>query len=204
MPSPVDPPSDALQYIEDCKVAERYQEALSLLENLLTLHPDHVLLLEEIADTELSLNHYDRAEVAAKRALALDDESYTGHYIIGFIASHRREWASSVASLKQANHLHPNHPEILRCLGWSLFNAGEETAGIVTLERSLNIQPDNTFTLCDLGVVCLQMQNFSKARALFSRAVELEPESERAKDCLHMVERFERMYTEERRSTTQQ
>ncbi len=194
MSSPsTDLPEDFLQYLEECKRTGRHHDALAALERSLSLHPDNVFLLEEIADTELSLNHFDRASVAAKRALTLDKDSYTAHYIIGFIASHWQEWSASVVSLKAANHLHPNHPEILRCLGWSLFNAGERTEGMVTLERALNIQPDNPFTLCDLGVVCLQMQDFSKSKALFRRAVELEPDNERAKDCLQMVSRFEQM-----------
>lgn len=170
----------------------KYDEALAILEQLLLKDPDNSVIFEEIADNELSLEHYDRALAAAQRAIVLDPESYTGHYILGFLASHREEWEVSVTELKLANHYKPNNPEILRCLGWALYSKGEPAMGLVTLERALNLDADNTLTLCDLGVAYVQGQNFRKARALFQRAIDLEPENGRALDCLQMVDRIQK------------
>jgi Flp pilus assembly protein TadD len=94
--------------------------------------------------------------------------------------------------LKEANRLKPNNPEILRCLGWVLFNINQRPQGVVTLERSLNLDRDNTLTLCDLGVAYLELKNFSKARALFGRALDLDPTNPRARECVSVVEKMER------------
>jgi len=98
-----------------------------------------------------------------------------------------------VTALRRANTLQSNNPEILRCLGWALFMDGQYAQGIVTLERALNLDPDSVLILCDLGMEYLQMKNLPKARALFTRALEIEPKNHRAQECLRAVEQCERL-----------
>lgn len=188
-------PPDTLERLEQAerlKMAGKHEEALTILEQLVQDDPGNVPALEEIADNELSLERFDRAEVAAKQAVKLDECSYTAHYILGFLHSHEARWEESLHELKLANRLKPNNPEILRCLGWVLFNIGQKPQGVVTLERALNLDSDNTLTLCDLGVAYLELHNFPKARALFVRALDLEPANHRAKECVAAIERIER------------
>ena len=185
--------SDTLQRLEcaeQLKLTGKHEEALKLLEALLMEDPENVPALEEVADNELSLGHFSRAERAAKQAVAIGKKSYTGHYILGFVRSHEEKWDLALKELKVANTLSPNNAEILRCLGWGLFNAGQRAQGIVTLERALNLDQENPLTLCDLGSAYLQMQNLRKARSLFQRAMEIDPENERARECILMAERL--------------
>lgn len=189
------PPSDdiierLLDQAEQMKLDARHEEALIILEQILAKDPDNVVALEEIADNELSLEQYDRAERAANHALTIDADSFDAHYVLGFIASVREQWEKSVESLKTANRLEPNNPEILRCLGWSLFAFGNAVEGVVTLERALNLDATNPLTLCDLGVVYLKMKEFPKARALLERALEIDPSNLRVKECLDMAARI--------------
>ena len=188
---------ERLEKAEELKIQGKHREALAILEELLLEDPENVSALEEIADNELSLGEYDRAENAAKRAVGLDAESYTGYYILGFLRSRGEQWTDAVAHLRRANTLKPNNAEILRCLGWGIFNAGERAQGIVTLERALNLDADSPLTLCDLGVAYLQVQNFTKSKVLFGRALDLEPENPRAKECLEAVERLSKLVKEE-------
>lgn len=183
---------DALERAEQLKLQGKHDEAIVLLEDLLTEDPANVPALEELADNELSLDHYARAEAAAERAITLDQGSYMGHYIIGFLRSQESKWAESLTELTLANKLKANNPEILRCLGWALLRSGQRPQGVVTLERSLNLDSDNALTLCDLGVAYLELQNVPKARLLFQRALELDPQNERARECVDMVGRLER------------
>jgi Flp pilus assembly protein TadD len=183
---------EQLEQAEQLKLAGKHDDALVILERLLLDDPGNVSALEEVADNELSLEKFDRAEVAARQAIALDKRSYTGHYILGFIRSHRQQWDEAMTHLKEANRLKPNNPEILRCLGWVLFNINQRPQGVVTLERSLNLDRDNTLTLCDLGVAYLELRNFAKARALFGRALDLDPTNPRARECVSVVEKMEK------------
>ncbi len=179
-----------LDQAEQMKIDARHEEALVILEEILAKDPNNIVALEEIADNELSLERYDRAEIAANRALSLDSGSFDAHYVLGFVASVREEWDKSVNSLKISNRLEPNNPEILRCLGWSLFSAGKTLEGVVTLERALNLEDANPLILCDLGVVYLKMKQFPKARALLERALEIDPLNLRVKECLEMATRI--------------
>ncbi len=191
---------ERLERAEQLKLAGNHKQALEILEQLLIEDPENISALEEIADNELSLEQYDRAETAAKRAAALDQQSYTAHYILGFLRSQEEKWSEALSFLKTANKLKPNNPEILRCLGWALFASGQRAQGVVTLERALNLDNDNPLTLCDLGVSYLQVRNFSKAKALFLRALDLDPDNSRAKECVEAVKRLEKALQEEKES----
>lgn len=182
---------ERLERAEQLKIAGNHEQALMLLENLLIEDPENVPALEEIADNELSLENYERARTAAKRAIALDDRSYTGHYILGFLASQKNKWEDAVEHFKKANKTKGNNAEILRCLGWSLFNAGKRAQGVVTLERSLNLDEQNALAMCDLGVAYLQTHHTTKAKSLFQRALELDPDNARVRECVQAAERYE-------------
>lgn len=184
---------ERLERAEQLKLDGKYRDALSILEELLLEDPENVSALEEVADCELSLGEFRRAETAAQQAIMLDAQSYTGHYILGFLHSRTEHWADAVGHLRKANQHKANNAEILRCLGWALFHSGQRAQGIVTLERALNLDCDSTLTLCDLGVAYLEVQNFIKSRALLERALELEPGNLRAKECVAAVERLARM-----------
>ena len=195
---------DRLEHAEQLKLQGDHVAALMILEELLLEDPSNVSALEEIADNELSLGRHARAEAAAAEAVRLDRESYTGYYILGFLRSREEHWRESTRQLKTANALKPNNSEILRCLGWSLFNAGKRAQGVVTLERSLNIDKDSVLTLCDLGVAYLQVRHFSKAIMLFRRALDLEPENRRAKECLQTTEHLMSLAEPRRREKAKQ
>lgn len=190
------PSHDSIEQIltkaEQAKFDGKYEDALVLLEELLTVDPDNVIAFEEIADNELSLGRFTRARKAAEHALALSPESFTAHYILGFIASHEEKWDRSIESLRVANKLDQHNPEILRCLGWALFMGGKTVEGIVTLERALNLEENNPLILCDLGVAYLQSKEYGKAKALLSRALDIDPKNPRAEECLAMIRRIEK------------
>ncbi len=182
---------ERLEAAEQLKLAGEYTHALTILEQLLVEDPENVSALEEVADNELSLENFGRAKAAAEQAVSLDPRSYTGHYILGFLFSQSETWDTALMHLQESNRLKPNNAEILRCLGWTLFNSSKRAQGIVTLERSLNLDNTNPLTLCDLGVAYLQTHNVLKAKALFQRTLDLDPENERAQECVQAVLRLE-------------
>lgn len=173
---------EALEEIEELKLSGNHQKSIEEAEKLLYKDPDCVPALEEIADNYVSLNDYKRAEKACYRALKLNGNSYTAHYILGYITSQGQDWPRAVEYLKKSNELHANNPEILRCLGWALFNSKKRTQGTVILERALNLDPENSLTLCDLGICYLQTRNFDKAVQLLHRAKELDPDNKRIQE----------------------
>lgn len=186
---------EALESIESLKLSGAHEESISEAQKLLVQDPNCVAALEEIADNYVSLDQFDRAEKAASHVLKLDKDSYTGHYILGFLTSHQKKWTKAVSLLKKANELHPNNPEILRCLGWATFNTNKRTQGIIVLERSLNLDPENSLTLCDLGICYLQTKSFNKSIELLKKAMEIDPDNKRIQECYRAAKGFSERYS---------
>lgn len=172
-----------LDQIEQLKLDGKHKESIQLCQKLLFEDPDCVAALEELADNYVSLDQYEAAQKACHRALKLDENSYTAHYILGFIESQKQNWMAAITHLRQSNELHPNNPEILRCLGWALFNNKKKTQGIVILERSLNLDAENSLTLCDLGICYMQVKKFDKSIQLLKKAMEIDPKNPRIQEC---------------------
>ena len=133
----------------------KHLEAIRICEKILATDLDCTEAYEEIGDNYLSLRQYDKAEKALKRALNLNKKSANANYLLGFVHSCTGAWENSVELLEKADTLYPNHPEILRCLGWSMFHHGQKHRGIVVLERSLYLAPHDPLILNDLGVCYL-------------------------------------------------
>lgn len=185
------PPSDSSRtssfsgHVEQARFLKEqceYSQALDILERLLAEDPGNVTVLEEIAENEWCLEHLHRAFLAARRATALCAESSMGNFILGLVAIQKGEFPRAVDVLRRANRSQPDAPDILRSLGWALFHQGETAQGVVTLERALNLEDGNVHTLCDLGEVYLALRHLPKARALFLRALAIDPGNSRARE----------------------
>ena len=187
--------AEALNSIEELKLMGQHEESILEAEKLLFQDPNCVEALEEIADNYVSLDNYEKAEKACHHALKLNEKSYTAKYILGFIHSQKQEWPKAITYLKSSNSLHSNNPEILRCLGWALFNSSKRTQGVVILERALNLDPENALTLCDLGICYMQMKNFDKSVQLLKKAMELDPHNKRIKECFNAATSFRDRFT---------
>lgn len=191
---------ESLESIENLKLNGQHEESIDEAQKLLCKDPSCVPALEELADNFVSLDRFSEARNAAEHALKLNQDSYTSHYIIGFINSSEQNWKKAITSLKKANELHPNNPEILRCTGWAIFNSGNRNQGMVILERSLNLDPENSLTLCDLGICYLQTKKFEKALELLKKANEIDPENQRIQECYQAAKGFSDHYTSLKKS----
>lgn len=184
---------------DQLKVDGRHQDAIKVCEKILMNNLDCVEAYEEIGDNFLSLKEYAKAEKALLRAIALDSSSANANYLLGFTYSSMGEWDRSIEYLESADCTQSNHPEILRCLGWSYFHYGQKKKGVIVLERALNLAWDDCLILCDLGVCYLNEKNFERAIALFQKVLQLEPQNEKAKECLKACKFFQREYDKMKR-----
>lgn len=172
------------------KSQAKHLEAIRICEKILFEDSGCVEALEEIGDNYISLHELDRAERALQRALTLDPDSANASYLMGFLHSCERAWKKSIEYLDRADELKPNHPEILRCLGWSLFQSGERSRGIVILERARALAADDLYILTDLGVCYLEARELDKALEVFREVLRIDPGNKKATECLAIIEEF--------------
>ena len=120
------PHSQALKIADEKKLMGLHDEAIAICEDILCDDLDCNEAFEEIGDNYLSLRQFDKAIVALKQAKRVSPQSANAHYLLGFAYSVINEWKESIYELEIADSLEPNHPEILRCLGWSVFHYGDK------------------------------------------------------------------------------
>lgn len=183
-----------LEEADKLKNDGKHLEAIRTCERVLISNLSCSEAYEEIGDNYLSLREYAKAEKALKQAIKVNPKSANAHYLLGFVHSCTGSFEDSVMLLEIADELYPNHPEILRCLGWSMYHNNQKTRGIVILERALNLVPRDPLILNDLGVCYLNEKEFSKASTIFKKTLTIDPGNEKAKECLNAVNFFKREY----------
>lgn len=183
-----------IEEAENLKNDGQHTEAIRTCEKILIKNLRCVEAYEEIGDNYLSLREYEKASKALKQAIKYNPKSANAHYLLGFVHSCTGDFDVSVELLETADELYPNHPEILRCLGWSMYHNNERTRGIVILERSLMLVPHDPLILNDLGVCYLNEKDFTKAAEIFKKTLTIDPGNEKAKECLNAVNFFKREY----------
>ena len=183
-----------LQKADRLKKGGDYEGAIGLLQKVILEDSDCIEAYEELGDNYLSLRKLDQAEKALQQALKLDDVSANAHYLLGFLYSLEQKWGLSTEELIIADEVSPNNPEILRCLGWSIYNANRATQGIALLERSQTLRPTDANILCDLGVCYLNNADFAKAEEIFKRVIRISPDSDQAREACRFLDMLKRRY----------
>jgi len=182
---------DPLAQADQLKLEGEHLEAIAICEKMILDDPEYAEAYEEIGDNYLSLREFDKALKALKHALKLNPNA---HYLIGFTYSSLGEWDKSIMHLEEAYEIQPNHPEILRCLGWSIYHGGNKNKGLVLIERALTMAPDDVLIICDLSVCYLNQRDFDRTIELLSHALQVEPNNEKARDCLETALFFKREF----------
>lgn len=185
---------ELLKEADRLKLNGQHDEAILLANKMLLSDLDYVEAYEEIGDNYLSLRQYDRAKKALKHALKLNPKSPNALYLLGFLYSSTGDFDRSVETLETANNVQPHHPEILRCLGWSIFHGGERSRGLMILERAKAMAPKDTLIMCDLAVCYLNDRQFERTISLLEHALHIEPNNEKAKDCLETARFFKKEF----------
>ncbi len=185
---------ELLKKADALKLAGNHEEAIALANKMVISDLDYVEAYEELGDNYLSLREYEKSMKALKYALKLKPTSANALYLLGFLYSSIGDFEKSVQTLESANKVQPHHPEILRCLGWSIFHGGDRKRGLIMLERARAIAPTDTLVICDLAVCYLNDREFNRTIELLEYALKLEPDNEKAKDCLETAKFFKREF----------
>jgi tetratricopeptide (TPR) repeat protein len=179
---------------EQLKMSGSHKDAIAMCEKILMDDLECTQAYEEVGDNYLSLREYDKAKKALEKALKTNGRSANANYLLGFLYSATGDFKRSIKYLELADNYESNHPEILRCLGWSLYHEGQRQRGVVLLERALTLAPQDSLILSDLGVCYLNSKKFDKSARLFKKILDIEPDNEKAKECLNAVKFFQHEY----------
>lgn len=185
---------ELLKEADRLKLNGQHDEAIKLANKMLISDLDYVEAYEEIGDNYLSMREYDKAKKALRHAIKLNPKSPNALYLLGFLYSSTGDFDRSIETLEAANTVQPHHPEILRCLGWSIFHGGDRKRGLMILERAKAMAPQDTLIMCDLAVCYLNDRQFDRTINILEFALKLEPDNEKAADCLETARFFQKEF----------
>lgn len=179
-----------------------YQKAVACYELVLLDEKDK--FVRELAywgagECYLDLGLFEEAEEYLRKAVGLNPLEPNYHYLLGIAFSKRERFTEAILEFEEALKLAPDHPEILRGLGWATFMDGKLDQGRLLLERSLELDRENVLTLCDLAVVLMRGFQYQKARSLLQKAQEVEPNNPMVEETIAACEFFRREFEKARR-----
>src|SRR6266850_2499385 len=135
-------------------------------ESLYTLTGDHTparLALAEAALQAATRLRPDAAETHLARAQYL----YYG----------LRDYAGALAELEIARRALPNDPRIFELTGYILRRRGQQEEGLQNLERAVELDPRNFFTLQQIALSYQYLQRYAEAIAALDRALAIVPDN---------------------------
>lgn len=159
------------------KALDFYSQALSIdpqnARSLAAMAKCHVLL----ADWGWTDRNegFKKAEIAAKKALALDEKQAEGHIVLGIIKMNYFDWSGAEVELQKALTLLPGNADVLRLLGYFYVFLGRFDDAILLNKKSLNLDPVKSITYFNYGYVLYCTNQPEEAIAAYKRALELNP-----------------------------
>ena len=135
----------------------------------------------------LGQGHAAEAEPLLRRALQLDPRSGLAHTYLGqvLLAHHRLaeamdEFEAVLAYEAKDEAAREGERSAAEGAAVQLRNDGKNEVALSVLQRALNLLPDDTVLLTDLGIQAQSMHRLSMADEALTRVLELQPEEPRA------------------------
>ena len=120
---------------------------------------------------------YDRAEAAARRAIALDSSLAEAHASLGFILFNgKRDWIGAEQELRRAIALDSNSAPAHASFSDLLTLQKRYPEALAAIDRALHLEPTSPGARFQRGAVLLQLGRYDEAIAEERTALSLQPE----------------------------
>lgn len=166
------------QWVEHAERMQRignHTGAIDALKRALAEEPTHAAAHALLAQSLLATRRIHAAAREAGEALLHDPELPVALYAFAAAAMAQRRWTDARQALDGLLAAEPNDPANLRLMA-ELRRRDDPRTAVPLLERAREIDPDDVFTLVDLGEVLLQLGDSSRADALAQAALGHAPE----------------------------
>lgn len=154
------------------------QEAVVEFQHFLSLYPAHPLtpnVLAYLGQIYYSVDQYERALEYFKRASRLAPDNAKFYYNTGIVYLKLKDNASALASFKKALNSGSTDPEVFEKLSYAFEEFQEQDLAILTLERSIQYNPDHLPTLFRLAELYAKKNDLLKAAEIYRKIVNRTP-----------------------------
>jgi adenylate cyclase len=88
-----------------------------------------------------------------------------------------RDYAGALAELEIARRALPNDPRVFELTGYILRRRGQQEEGLQNLQRAVELDPRNFFTLQQIALSYQGLRRYAEAIAAFDRALSIMPDN---------------------------
>jgi TolB-like protein/Tfp pilus assembly protein PilF len=118
------------------------------------------------------------AEAAVQAATRLRPDAAETHLARAqYLYRGLRDYAGALAELEIARRGLPNDPRLFELTGYILRRRGQQEEGLQNLQRAVELDPRNFYTLQQIALSCVQLGRYAKAIAALDRALAIVPDN---------------------------
>jgi arylsulfatase A-like enzyme len=155
--------------------AQRYQEAIPLLQQLIAKEPDTPLAYAQLGQSLFALKAYAKAIPVLRQATALRPEMTTPHYQLGVSLLETGDIAAAVPELEIVSAKIPQWEQPLLFLEMAYAQTDRMAESIKECEKVLDVDPENYGTNLLLGRVLTLTGKPTAALPRLKKAAALDP-----------------------------
>jgi TolB-like protein/Flp pilus assembly protein TadD len=168
------------------RTGDDLRRSVGYLKQAIAKDPGYALAYAALADSYGLLRFYGGAsrdesvvpaEVAAKKALELDDSLAEAHASLGLIATEELEIDRGVRELERAVQLNPNYATAHHWLALARITLGQLDRAIGEGRRALELDPLSMIINADLSLIYLYARRYDEAEAQARKALEIDSRS---------------------------
>ncbi len=167
-------------YSPQATVADLKQASLQIANELAADYPDSPDAWNVTAQLQFHLGNTPEAVNLWQRCLTANPKLGDAQYGLGYIAHLEGDNAKAVERFRAALAVSPLDRRIPLLLAESLTRLGKPEEAVPLLAELLKSGQSTLYGLVSLGQIYLDMREYDKARAVFERAVQLDPASREA------------------------
>ena len=168
-----------------------YLRAIDLLNQAMTRDPSFLLAQCQLVYANANLYFLGIDHTEARRALA--DAAVEAAFRIRRDAGEahlaraenlyrvHRDYDGALAELEIARRTLPNDPQIFELTGYIARRRGQQEEGLRNLQRAVELDPRNYFTLQQVAFSFLNLRRYSEAIGALDRALSIKPDNNEAK-----------------------
>src|SRR5882724_3673473 len=118
------------------------------------------------------------AEAALQAATRLRPDAGETHLARAqYLYYGRRDYAGALAELESARRVLPNDPRLFELTGYILRRRGDQEEGLRNLQRAVELDPRNFFTLQQIALSYLYLGRYTESIAALDRALSIVPDN---------------------------
>jgi serine/threonine-protein kinase len=118
------------------------------------------------------------AEAALQAATRLRPDAGETHLARAqYLYYGRRDYAGALAELESARRVLPNDPRLFELTGYILRRRGDQEEGLRNLQRAVELDPRNFFTLQQIALSYLYLGRYAESIAALDRALGIVPDN---------------------------